>query len=121
MKRVVLVEDHPAFRQALDLVLGRSGDMEVVASVGTVARGMELARGNEACDLWVVDLMLPDGHGSEVVKAIKRGRPGTPVLVLSASEDLSSALEAGADEVLGKDTPLPQLVASMARMAAPGA
>ena len=45
----------------------------------------------------VVDLMLPDGDGAELVAEIKSRRSGLPVVVLSANDDLSGALEAGAD------------------------
>ncbi len=118
VKRVVLVEDHKAFAKALELVLERTAGVEVVASVGTVREGLGLAEGVWGFDLAVVDLMLPDGDGTEVVRALKRARPGTAVAVLSANEDLSGALEAGADEAISKRLALPQIVASLGRLLA---
>lgn len=117
MKRIVIVEDHRFFAQALEIVLGRTGGMEIVASVGTVEGGMGLATGSLAFDLAVVDLMLPDGDGSEVVRALKQARPDTPVVALSANEDLSGALEAGVDRAISKQTPLPEIVASLMTLA----
>jgi DNA-binding NarL/FixJ family response regulator len=65
----------------------------------------------------VVDLMLPDGNGTTVVREIKAQNPGTPVAVVSASENLSEALAAGADEAIPKDTGFAQIVASLSRLA----
>jgi DNA-binding response OmpR family regulator len=65
-------------------------------------------------DLAVVDLILPDGDGTKVVREIKAQSPGTPVVVLSASEHLSEALAAGADEAISKRTRLAEIVASLA-------
>jgi DNA-binding response OmpR family regulator len=64
----------------------------------------------------VVDLILPDGDGTKVVREIKTQTPGTPVAVVSASEDLSEALAAGADEAISKRTGLAEIVASLARL-----
>jgi DNA-binding NarL/FixJ family response regulator len=116
LKRVVIVEDHAAFAKALKLVLEGTAGVMVVASVGTVREGVDLAENGGGFDLAVVDLMRPDGNGTEVVRALKRSRPGTPVGVLSANEDLSGALEAGADEAISKRMPLPQIVASLKRL-----
>jgi DNA-binding response OmpR family regulator len=65
----------------------------------------------------VVDLILLDGNGTKVVREIKARTPGTPVVVLSASEDLSEALAAGADEAMPKRTRLAKVVASVVRLA----
>jgi DNA-binding response OmpR family regulator len=61
--------------------------------------------------------MLPDGNGTTVVRKIKALNPGTPVAVVSASEDLSEALAAGADETIPKETGFAEIVASLARLA----
>jgi DNA-binding NarL/FixJ family response regulator len=60
---------------------------------------------------------LPDGNGTTVVREIKAQNPGTPVAVVSASEDISEALAAGADETIPKDTGFAQIVASLVRLA----
>lgn len=117
MKRLAIVEDHRFFVQALGVVLAKTEGMEVVASVGTVEDGVKLASGSLDFDLAVVDLMLPDGDGAEVVRVLKQKRPGTPVAVLSASEDLSAALDAGADAAISKQKPLPEVIASLSELA----
>lgn len=117
-KRIVIVEDHAAFAKALQLVLESTAGVEVVASVGTVREGLDLAENGRGFELAIVDLRLPDGDGTEVVRALKRALPTSRVAVLSANEDLSGALEAGADEAISKQTPLPQIVASLGRLLA---
>jgi DNA-binding NarL/FixJ family response regulator len=101
MRRVLLVEDHVAFAQAMKLVIGAGGDMRVIGTAHTLAEGREMLRNGETPDLVVVDLMLPD----------------LPVVVLSAEKDLNAALAAGADEAINKDTPLPRIVSLLKRLA----
>jgi DNA-binding NarL/FixJ family response regulator len=118
VKRVLLVDDHAIFTQAMRLVVGTTGTMEVVGAVGTLAEGRELvfSEATGDLDLVVVDLRLPDGHGAELVAEIKTRRPELPVVVLSAEDDLSDALEAGADEAMNKSKPLPEIVATLQRI-----
>ena len=123
MPLVLVVEDHAFFSQALQLVLGRhlSGGLLGGATfhhATTVAEGLRLASEERPFDLAVVDLMLPDGDGTDVVRAVKGRWPETPVCVLSSVLDLSGALEAGADEAIPKSTPLPQIIEVLARLAA---
>ena len=103
MIRVLLVEDHAAFRGALAFLLGREPDLEVVAQAGSLAEAREVLDGR--LDVAVVDLALPDGDGSELIGELRRANPGVSVLVLSAtigSGHLDEVRKAGADAVLTK-------------------
>ena len=60
MERVMLVEDHSAFAQALELVLGQVEGTEV-ALARTLEEGRALIRGSEPFDVVVLDLTLPTG------------------------------------------------------------
>jgi two-component system, OmpR family, response regulator len=120
--RVLIVDDHYAFAEMLELVLRpaladktgtpRRSPRFVYAT--SVAEGLRLVSEDTPFDLAVVDLILPDGDGTKVVREIKAQSPGTPVVVLSASEHLSEALAAGADEAISKRTRLAEIVASLA-------
>jgi two-component system, OmpR family, response regulator QseB len=115
---VLIVDDHDSFGEALELVLRSTlASSPRFARATSVAEGLLLVSGDGPFDLAVVDLMLPDGNGTTVVREIKTLSPGTPVAVLSASEDLSEALAAGADEAIPKATSLAEIVASLARLA----
>jgi CheY-like chemotaxis protein len=122
--RVLIVDDHYAFAEMLELALrpalakdpGTPDDYPRFVRATSVAEGLRLVSEDTPFDLAVVDLILPDGDGTKVVREIKTQTPGTPVVVLSASEDLSEALAAGADEAMPKRTRLAKIVASVVRL-----
>jgi len=116
MKRMIVVDDHSAFGQALELVLERTKDTKVVLA-RTVEEGRTLIRGNERFDLAVLDLMLPDGEGTELVAEVRRHHPDTPVAILSARADVAEvASKAGADAAISKATPLPSIISTLERL-----
>lgn len=99
--RVLLVEDHALFRQALSLLLYRRQQMEVIQA-GTLAEARLLLGG---VDVVALDNILPDGTGVELIGDVRSSNPEASVLVLSDGPDSTnseSALEAGADAVLSK-------------------
>jgi DNA-binding NarL/FixJ family response regulator len=102
--RVMLVEDHLSFRQALAFLLGREPDIEVVAQAGSLAQAREVLV-DRHLDVAVVDLALPDGNGRELFGELRRRNRGISVVVLSATIEpghLDEVLKAGADAVLHK-------------------
>ena len=125
MTRILIVEDHAFFSQALELVLGQRlaggllGGARFLRAT-TLAEGLRLVAEAGPFALAVVDLMLPDGDGTDVVRAMKERWPGTPVAVLSSVEDLSGALAAGADVAINKATPILEIVSRLARLASGG-
>jgi chemotaxis response regulator CheB len=82
--RVILVEDHIAFRQALAFLLGREPDLEVVAQAGSPAQAREVLVDGHI-DVAVVDLSLPDGDGRDLIGELRRRHSGIAVVVLSAT------------------------------------
>ena len=107
--KVMLVEDHAAFRQALVLVLKSEQGLEVVAQAGSLAEAREALEGGSLLgrrlDVALIDLVLPDGEGTELVGELRRANPSIKVIVLSADlwpwriDELSRA---GVDAVLDK-------------------
>ncbi len=119
MERVMIVEDHSAFAQALELVLGRMDGTEVVLA-RTIKEGKTLVRDSGHFDLAVLDLMLPDGDGTELVEDLRRHHPETPIAFLSARDDVAEvAARAGADAAIPKETPLPEMISRFKRLAGP--
>lgn len=114
--RVLLVEDHTSFRQALALMLAREPDLAIVGEAGTVAEARSLLAG---VDMAVFDLDLPDGNGADLIRELHVASPGAQVLVLTASagrRDLARAVAAGAGGVLHKSAPIAEIIASMRRL-----
>ena len=103
--RVLLVEDHTLFRQALSLLLYRHPHMEVMQA-GTLAEARLLLRG---VDVVALDTYLPDGAGTDLIVEVRTNNPEASVLILNDAPDSThrrSALAAGADSVVSKvDSP----------------
>ena len=110
MNRVLLVDDHSAFREPLAFMFDREPEFEVVAQAGSVS---EARRVLENIDLAVVDLKLPDGDGTELISELRAANPHGAVLVLTATADRETyarAVEAGAAGVLHKSVRVKEVV-----------
>ena len=119
MIRVLLLEDHASFRQALASIIEREPDVTVVAQAGSLAEARALLP--QDVDVAVVDLGLPDGEGHAVITALLRVSPRARILVLTASIDpvqRAQAVEAGAAGVLHKSAALGEIVAAIRRLGA---
>ncbi len=120
--RVMLVEDHVSFRQALAFMLGQDQDFEVVGQAGTLAEGRRSLDGRDATDrieAAVIDLALPDGNGAELIGDLRDHNPSMTVLVLSATlspANLAKAVQAGADGVLDKLAGVGEIVGELRRL-----
>jgi DNA-binding NarL/FixJ family response regulator len=115
MERMMIVEDHSAFAQALRFVLGKGTE---IALARTLEEGRAMIRTAEPFDVVVLDLSLPDGEETELVPEIRERHPRTRVVVLSAREDVGEvASEAGADAAIPKETPLPDIISTLRRLA----
>ncbi|HVL64179.1 MAG TPA: response regulator transcription factor [Actinomycetota bacterium] len=96
--RVVLVDDHPLYRDGLRTLLETTPSTTVVAAVGTGGEAIEAAEAAQP-DVVVMDLQLPDIHGIEATRRITSTSPHIAVLVLTMFEDddsIFAAMRAGA-------------------------
>ncbi|WP_166395475.1 PAS domain S-box protein [Rubrobacter marinus] len=118
--RILLVEDHASFRQAIASVLDRAPEFEVVGQAGSLAEARERL-GAEPVDVALVDLGLPDGYGGELIKELRDANPDAQALVLSASLDRSEiarAVEYGAAGVMHKTVGMSEVVEAVRRLRA---
>jgi two-component system NtrC family response regulator len=88
---VLVIDDEPVLQDVLETLLRGNGFDYLGAT--TAADGMRLLR-EEDVDLVLLDLMLPDRHGIEVLGEIKSYDPHLPVIVITAYSSLESAIEA---------------------------
>jgi two-component system catabolic regulation response regulator CreB len=100
MSRILIVEDEPAIAESLSYALRRDGFTVTWSKTLAEARGAV-----ESADLLILDLMLPDGSGFELVGAARRSKGSPAVIVLSSRDgeaDRVAALEMGADDYVTK-------------------
>jgi DNA-binding response OmpR family regulator len=123
MPKILVVEDEPAIAESLAYSLRRDGFGVTVAS--NLASAEREAFGTDAPDLVVLDLMLPDGSGFDLIGQIRRRGEGTAIIVLSSRDeeaDRVAALETGADDYVTKPFSPREIVArvrAVLRRAAP--
>lgn len=103
MKRALLADDHPIFRNGLKLILTYEMDMYVAEATN----GMEALEylQNNTVDLVIIDIDLPGINGLDVVRNIRKSRSAVPVLIMSAlpaDEYTERAVKAGASGFLNK-------------------
>jgi DNA-binding NarL/FixJ family response regulator len=119
--RILLVEDHASFRQALAFMFEREDEFVVSGQAGSLAEARALLRKvPDGVDVAVVDLALPDGDGYGLIEELS-SRPGVVTLVLSASLEparFARAVEAGASGVLHKSAAIGDIVDAVRRLRA---
>lgn len=101
--RVMVVDDHPMWRTAVERDLTDDG-CQVVAAVGTGAEAVRIAPAVHP-QVVVLDLQLPDSSGVQVIEGLRAADPAVRVLMLSASgepADVLAAVKAGATGYLLK-------------------
>jgi DNA-binding NarL/FixJ family response regulator len=114
---VVIVDDHPLVREGLTHRLSQLGDVDVVATAGSVADGV-LTIAEHGPDVAVVDLQLPDGSGLDVCRRTRDLSPATrSILHTGAGVDALVAADAGASAVVLKSLVSDELIATIRRLA----
>ena len=119
--RVLIIDDHPLFRQGIRWSLEEVGDMEVVGEAENGQEAIKLAE-RLLPDVVLVDINLPGLNGLEVARVIKRRDPRIAMIVLSVYEDddqLFQAIKVGAAAYSSKDVH-PNALLAMIREVARG-
>lgn len=99
MTRVLLADDHPMIRTAIEVLL-RDTDYEIVGTAGTGEAALrEIER--LAPDILLLDLQMPGGSGMDVLRRVRAGKSAVRVVLLTAGIDDMALLEAKALKVQG--------------------
>src|SRR5215210_3276583 len=85
-KRVLIVDDHPLLREGVSQVFNRQHDFVVCAEAATAAEAKS-ALLEKKPDLVVLDLMLGNADGIELIKSFKALAPGVAILVISLHDE----------------------------------
>jgi DNA-binding NarL/FixJ family response regulator len=116
--RVLVVDDHPAVRQALAVRIGRQGDLEVCGEAADMSEALRLAADTRP-DVAVVDISLKASNGIDLIKRIKARDDRVRILVWSMhSEALYAerALRAWALGYINKDQATDRIVDAIRRV-----
>ena len=113
--RVMLVDDHPAFRKGMAALIESEPDLSVVAETGDGRDALQVYRAKKP-DVVLMDLRLPGLGGVEATLAIRKEFPDARVIVLTTfdtDEDIFRAIPSGAKSYLLKDTPDDELATAI--------
>jgi DNA-binding NarL/FixJ family response regulator len=120
MTRLLVADDHPAFRRGLELMLTDVDDVEVVGEAETGTQAVALAE-QLSPDVVLMDLRMPDLDGIEATRRLTRRTPAPAVVVLTMFDDDDSvfaAMRAGASGYLLKGAEQDEIVRAIRAAAA---
>jgi DNA-binding NarL/FixJ family response regulator len=119
MLQLLLVDDHASTREALAYLIEQDAQMRVVAQAGTIIEALEQFRSHKV-DAVLVDLILPDGDGIELIRRFRQVDEKIILLLLTASNsriEYVRALESGASGVLHKSVSANDIVSAISKVA----
>jgi DNA-binding NarL/FixJ family response regulator len=113
--RLMIVDDHPAFRAGLAALIESEPDMKVIAETGNGRDAVELFR-RDRPDLVLMDLRLPGVSGVEAIIAIRAEFPDARVIVVTTydrDEDIYRAIQSGAHSYVLKDMSKDEIIGTI--------
>lgn len=120
--KVVLVEDHPMFRERLAQLIAKDMAMHVAGEAGNIEDALRIIRATKP-DIVIVDITLHGSSGLELIKDLKSEDIAVPVLVLSMHDEAlyaRRALRAGARGYITKDEDSSEVMAAIRQVLAGG-
>jgi DNA-binding NarL/FixJ family response regulator len=118
MIRILLADDHTLFRQGLKEIIEGADGLAVACEAASGREAVSRA-GQEALDVVLLDLSMPDLHGLDVLKQIRLSCPETAVLILTMHPEAQygiRALRAGASGYLTKDCEADEVIGAIRRV-----
>lgn len=86
MKHILHIEDNHDFHVYINTMLGDLGNITSVVSLEKAHDAMNDIK----YDLFIIDMVLEDGSGASIIGQLKKKHPGTPIIILSAHDVISS-------------------------------
>jgi len=111
-KSIVIIDDHPLFREGLKSIIARDRHFVVVGEAGDARKGLETVKKHNP-DLVIVDISLPDKSGIEAARAIRGRFPNTRIIIVSMHSKIDyivEAFQAGATGYIVKESASDRLI-----------
>ena len=121
MIKVLIVDDHPVFREGLRRCLEARKEVRVIAAVGSGEEMWKAIQTHGSPQIVLMDVEMPDKNGIELTQELREKHPDVRVIMLTAfsdSERVFSALKAGAVGYLLKNVSPGEILATVERAAA---
>jgi DNA-binding NarL/FixJ family response regulator len=114
-KKIILIEDHPLFREGIKTILSRNSRYEVIGEAGTGREGIRMASELQP-DLVLLDLSLPDRRGLSLINDIIGSSPQTRILIVSMHSKIDhivKSFQSGAMGYIVKESAADTLLAAL--------
>ena len=107
--KLLVIDDHPLFREALKQALSAGAGGMDVQEAGTLDAASKLLTGDKSIDLVLLDLKMPGAAGMSALMQLRAHHPAVPVIIVSATEEpatIRNAMELGASGYVPKSQPV---------------